>query len=304
MKVTALAGGTGSAKLLRGLAKLDLDLTVVANVGDNYWVYGLYVCPDVDIATYALAGVLDRSRGWGIEGDTFRVLEQLASLGEDTWFRLGDRDMATSVLRTRLLREGRTLTEATEAIGRSLGVRARVLPACDKDVSTQVVTPAGRLHLQEFWVRDKGAPEVLGVEYRGKTRSALTDKAKRAVDEADVIVLCPANPVTSIGPILSVRGMKEALTGTKARVVAVSPMVGEGPFSGPAGKFMKALGFEPDSLGVAKRYSSFLDAILIAQVDAAMKVPIGRLGVKVGVGDTTIRHPRDEIRLASEVLKL
>ncbi|HYC27119.1 MAG TPA: 2-phospho-L-lactate transferase, partial [Nitrososphaerales archaeon] len=246
--MTALAGGTGSAKLLRGLSDVGVELTVVANVGDNYWVYGLYVCPDVDIATYALAGVLDSRRGWGVKEDSFAALESLRALGGETWFRLGDKDMATSIRRTELLSAGKTLTEATDAIRASLGIKARVLPCTDSQVMTEIRCGGRWIHLQEFWVRDRGAPEVEGVRYRGARGARATDEVKDAIARADVVVVCPANPITSIGPMLAVGGVGAALRATSARVVAVSPMVGTTPFSGPAGKLMRSLRLETTSV--------------------------------------------------------
>ena len=304
MKVVALAGGTGSAKLLAGLAKIPVELTVVANVGDNYWVYGTYVCPDVDIACYTLAGIGDRSRGWGIAGDTFSVLGELARLGEETWFKLGDRDMAACLFRTAMLRSGATLTEATRSICRSLGVRASVLPATDSPVETMVSTPGGDLHLQEFWVRDGGRPEVKGVWYRGARRARVSQEVARAVAAADRVVVCPANPVTSVGPVLAIPGMVPLLKRSKARVVALSPMEGRGAFSGPADRLLKAGGVSPDSVGVAGMYAPFLDAMVISERDSGMKAEIERLGVACVPSRTRIEGEADGVRLGEALLSI
>jgi LPPG:FO 2-phospho-L-lactate transferase len=303
MKVTALAGGTGSAKLLRGLKSLPIDLTVVANVGDNVWMYGAYVCPDVDVACYTLAGISDVERGWGVRGDTFYSLERLARLGLETWFKLGDMDLAVCLARTEMLRRGGSLTSATERIRRALGAPSPVLPATDHAVETRVETKKGDLHLQEFWVRDRGRPAVLRVRYRGAASSSPTEQVARAVSDADRVVVCPANPVTSVGPMLAVRGFASLLSSTRARVVALSPMSGRRPFSGPAGKLMKAAGRRPDSVGVAEMYAGFLDALLISKGDAGMKRDIERLGVECAVTDTLMSNPRDEARLARELLR-
>ena len=303
MKLVAFAGGTGSAKLLRGLMRLDADVTVVANVGDNIWKYGVYVCPDIDIACYSLAGISDREKGWGIEGDTFEVLSALRSLGEDTWFKLGDRDLATCLRRTALLRAGKSLTEATIEEARALGLSCKVLPSTDSPLETRIRTPTGDLHLQEFWVRDKGAPRVVGVSYRGASRAALPEAVASAVRGADRIVLCPANPMTSIGPMLSVPKMVNLLSKVKAPIAALSPMAGGRPFSGPAGKFMLAAGISPDSAGVAKLYARFLDSLIIAEEDSGLRRKIESLGVRCIAADTRIRGPEDELRLARELVR-
>jgi LPPG:FO 2-phospho-L-lactate transferase len=302
LKVVALAGGTGSAKLLRGLASLECDLTVVANVGDNVWMHGLYVCPDVDISIYTLAKVADRARGWGIEGDTFTVLKQLGALGEETWFALGDRDLATHILRTRALRGGRTLTQATKELCRAFGVSARVLPATDSPLETRILTTEGEMNLQEFWVKRRGRPHVEGIRYAGAATAPVTVDVERAIGAADSVVVCPANPITSIGPILAIDGLRESLARTPARVSALSPMVGNAPFSGPAAKLMKASGTSPDSLGVAALYLGFLDAMIINRTDRSMAARIQRLGVRCHLSDTELRSSAAERRLAVELL--
>ncbi len=302
MKVVALAGGTGSAKVLRGLAALDVDLTVVGNVGDDYSFYGLPVCPDLDIATYTLAGIADPARGWGISGDSYVALGQLSRLGLETWFRLGDMDMAVQVFRRSMTQSGMTLTEATDSLRRALGVKASIVPVTDDPLETRVLTPAGSLHLQEFWVRERGRPRVTGVEYRGSRSASLTQEAKRALGEAERVVVCPANPVTSIRPLLAVRGVSEALAKSQARISALSPMIGRAPVSGPVAKLMKACGIRVDSVGVAKLYSAFLDCIIIDGSDRDMKEEIESIGVECRLSGTLIRGSRDEVRLAKELL--
>ena len=303
MRVVALAGGTGSAKLLRGLSALDVDLTVVANVGDNVWVHGLYVCPDLDIAMYTLAGLANRSLGWGIQGDTFRTLAQLGRIGEPTWFALGDMDVATQIVRTRMLREGLTLTSVTDALRRALRVAQVILPVTDDPVEARILTPVGYVHLQEFWVRDRGRPAVRGVVYRGSTRARFTEEVEKAIKRADRVVLCPANPVTSIGPMLAVPGFSRRLSRTKARVTALSPMVGRVPFSGPAAKLMRAVGMRTDSVGVARMYSEFLDSLVIDRSDEGLAGEIEELGIRCIFSDTLLRDRSDEKRVAKELLK-
>jgi LPPG:FO 2-phospho-L-lactate transferase len=303
LRVVTLAGGTGSAKLLRGLSALDVDLTVVANVGDNFWVHGLYVCPDLDIAMYTLAGLASRRQGWGIEGDTFRTLAQLGQIGERTWFTLGDMDIATQIVRTRMLREGLTLTSVTEGLRKAFRVVQAILPLTDDPVETRILTPAGYVHLQEFWVRDRGRPAVRGVAYKGSSRARFTEEVERAIKRADRVVICPANPVTSIGPMLAVPGFSRMLSRTKARVTALSPMVGRVPFSGPAAKLMKAVGMRSDSVGVAQMYSEFLDSLVIDRSDEGITGQIEELGIKCVPSDTLMKDRSEEKRIAKEMLE-
>jgi LPPG:FO 2-phospho-L-lactate transferase len=304
VKVVALAGGTGSAKLLRGLCQLPINLTVVANVGDNFWSYGVYVCPDIDIATYTLAGIADDRRGWGIAGDTFGVLTQLSRFGIDTWFGLGDMDLALSLFRTELMRKGASLTVATDRVRRGLKVRCPILPMSDDPIETRVVTSKKDCHLQEFWVRDRGRPRVMRVYYRGAKSARPTDGVASAISKADRIVLCPANPITSIGPMLAVPGFTRALSNSDARVVALSPMEGNAPFSGPAGKLMKSTGLRPDSVGVAQSYAGFLDCLLISDKDSEMRGKIEALGVGCVTSNTRLTGPPDELRLAKVLIEL
>ena len=300
MRVVALAGGTGSAKLLRGLSRLPIDLTVEANVGDNFWTYGVYVCPDVDIATYSLAGI-SSPRGWGIAGDTFEALGELSRLGVETWFRLGDRDMAVCLRRTEILKSGKSLTDATREIAKSLGVKPRILPATDDHLETRIITAEGEMHLQEFWVRERGRPEVAGVRYQGGRRARPTPEVAAAVASADRIVVCPANPVTSIGPMLAVAGFRSLLKRTGARVVGLSPMEGAAPFSGPAAKLLRATGSTPDSCGVAELYSDFMVSIVISEADEALGGRIQALGMGFMTARTRMEAPADELRLARRV---
>jgi len=302
MKVVALAGGTGSSKLLRGLNQVVSDLTVLANVGDNIWMYGVYVCPDIDVACYSLAGISDRKKGWGVAGDTFQVLQSLRRAGVETWFTLGDRDLATCLARTEMIRSGRTLTEATEAETSSLGLRPRVLPVTDDPVETRVLTKGGGLHLQECGVRDGGEPRVTGVSYKGASRARLSTLVASELSRAELVVVCPANPVTSIGPMLAVPGFGRLLAKSKARKVALSPMEGTAPFSGPAGKLLKATGTRPDSVGVARLYRNFLDTLLISKNDAVLESAIEACGVRCVLTDTRMSSTEAEVRLAKEVL--
>src|SRR5438093_5592309 len=225
MRVTALAGGTGAAKLLRGLASARPrhELTIIGNTGDDTEIWGLHVSPDLDTVMYALAGRLDAMRGWGVADDTFRCLEAMGDLGAETWFNLGDRDLATHVFRTRALRAGATLTAVTAELARRLGVATRILPMSNDPVRTRVRTPDGWLSFQEYFVREKAQVQVLEVEYAGAARARPAPGVLEAVREADVVVVCPSNPVTSVGPVLAVPGVADGLAATRARIVGVSP---------------------------------------------------------------------------------
>ncbi len=298
MKLVALAGGTGSSKLLRGLKAEIGNFTVIANVGDNVWMHGLYVCPDIDIAMYTLAGIADSRKGWGVKGDTFKMLEQMALLRGETWFRLGDRDLAIHLLRTEMLKAGKTLTEVTAFALDALKVRQRILPVTDAPVETHVLTTEGDLHLQEFWVRRRARVAVEDVVYKGASEAHTTREVTSAVDEADRIIICPGNPATSIMPIFAVGEMQKLLASSNAEKIAVSPMIGNRPFSGPAGKIMRALGHGTDSVAVSKMYARIIDRILIDESDVRMKGKIEELGVRCLATGTTMNNYAQERRLA------
>lgn len=303
--VVALSGGTGSAKFLRGLQQLT-RFAVVANVGDNSWFHGLYVCPDIDTVTYTLAGVADSKRGWGIEGDDFSVLGQLKRLGaRDTWFNIGDLDLATDILRTALMREGWTLTEVTSLIAEKLGVRGcTILPATDQHVETRVRTADREdLHLQEFWVKAKGKPTPKGVRYVGARSARPGARARKAIARAERIILCPANPITSILPTLAIPGFRSALRESRARRVAVSPMIGEGAFSGPAAGLMASRGLKPNSESVARLYKGLIDVLVLDEGDRRQEEAIERAGVSCAFTSTLMGSREDEERLAKVAME-
>jgi len=305
MRVTALAGGTGAAKLLRGLAVV-LDpsaLRVVVNTGDDAELWGLHVSPDLDSVMYALAGVLDSGRGWGRADETFRCLSAMAAYGEPTWFGLGDRDLATHLVRTRALREGQSLSTITAGLCRALGVTPRVLPMSDNAVRTTIRTPEGRLGFQEYFVRDKCQVDVVGVDYDGAERASPAPGVLDAIREADVVVVCPSNPVTSIGPILAVPGVAEALASTRARVIGVSPIIAGAAVSGPAGALMRARGLPVSPVGVARAYARWLSTLLVAREDAGYTAELGALGVTAVSTDVMMPDAAREIALARVVLE-
>jgi LPPG:FO 2-phospho-L-lactate transferase len=304
MRITALAGGTGAAKLLRGLTSCTTprDLTVIVNTGDDTEIWGLNVSPDLDTVTYALTGQLDRDRGWGLAGDTFHALAAMGALGSETWFKLGDRDLATHLYRTRALRAGATLTEATRAIGQALGLRTRVLPMSDDAVRTRIQTPDGWMSFQTFFVRDRARAPVVGIEYAGAEAARPAPGVVEAIHTANVVVLCPSNPITSIGPILSVPGIREALTDTKAITIGVSPIVGEAAVSGPAGALMRACGLPVSPVGVARAYTPWLDLLVMDRRDAKLQHGVLELGAEPVLADIVMRDREAETALARLVL--
>jgi len=304
MRVTALAGGTGAAKLLRGLASARPrhELTVIGNTGDDTEIWGLHVSPDLDTVMYALAGRLDAMRGWGVADDTFRCLEAMGDLGAETWFNLGDRDLATHLYRTRALGDGTPLSAVTAELCRRLGVAARILPMSDDPVRTRVRTPDGWLSFQEYFVREKAQVRVLDVEYAGAAASRPAPGVLEAIREADLVVVCPSNPVTSVGPVLAVPGMAQALAAVRSRVVAVSPIVGGAAVSGPAGELMRARGLPVSPVGVAAAYAPWLGTLVIDRSDAARVPELERLGVRPVLADILMTDRDREIALAQLML--
>ncbi|MBI3060078.1 MAG: 2-phospho-L-lactate transferase [Deltaproteobacteria bacterium] len=304
--LVVLTGGTGGAKLIQGLS-LEVspeDLVVVCNTADDFVFHGLHISPDLDTVTYTLAGIGDAAKGWGIQDDTFVVLEWLEKYGGESWFKLGDRDLATHITRSRLLREGLRLAEVTERICRALGVRATVIPMSDDRVETRVVTPEGEISFQEYFVKRHWADEVKKVFFAGEKKSRPAPGVLDAIRRAQAVILCPSNPITSIAPILSVPGIKGALQETKAAIVAVSPIVEGAPVSGPADKLMAAMGMEVSAFGVAKAYADFLDRIVIAPADENLKGRIEALGIKISVFPIRMDSLEDKRRVARELLTI
>lgn len=302
--IVALAGGTGAAKLLRGLARVTdpARLAVVVNTGDDLEWWGLHVSPDLDSVTYALAGLLDPTRGWGFRDDTFHCLEAMGRLGRETWFALGDRDLATHLHRTALLRAGASLSAATAAIATALGAAGRTHPMSDEPVRTQIRTPAGWLSFEEFFVREKAKPEVLEVAYAGAEAARPAPGVLAAIADAEAVIVCCSNPVTSIGPILAVPGIAAALTTTPAPVVAVSPIVGGAPVSGPAGKLLLARGLPVSALSIVEVYRPWLDVLVLDRRDAALAPAVERAGVRPVATETLMTDTVGEASLARAVL--
>jgi LPPG:FO 2-phospho-L-lactate transferase len=302
--ITVVAGGTGSVKLVRGLARVAGDLTVVANVGDNIWLHGLYVCPDIDTVVYGLGGMLDEKRGWGMQGDTFSFLGQLRRAGEKPWFSLGDKDLAMHVVRTAMMKEGRTLSEVTRFFAERYGVDANVIPATDSEVATMISTATGEMHLQEFWVKNRGRPKVTAVRYAGIEKAEANKAAIEVIRNSDRIIIAPGNPVSSIGPTVAIPGLRAELERARERVVAVSPIIGDKPVSGPAAKYMKAVGLKSSPAGVAAFYRDFAGSLVISKSDAGMSRDISSLGMDSHETNITMASRHDEIRLSRYLLEV
>jgi LPPG:FO 2-phospho-L-lactate transferase len=306
LTISVLAGGTGSIKLVRGLAAIKKeDIVVICNVGDNIWMHGLYVCPDIDTITYGLANMLDQKRGWGIKGDSFQCLAQMKKIGAPTWFGLGDKDLAVHLLRTSMMKDGKSLSEITNFFRKCYSISAQLIPATDKEVTTIIVTSTrGDMHLQEFWVKHKGRPTVTGVRYDNASRATANTAAIEAIKQCRAVVIAPANPVSSIGPIMVLSDLRKELMQNRDKVIAISPLIGRKAVSGPAIKYMKALGLENSSVGVAKYYRDFVSKFIISMEDHSMKLQIEGLDMQVYETNITMKARTDEVRLGRQILKL
>ncbi len=298
-----LAGGTGGAKLAHGFQHVlgAGELTVIANVADDLELFGLHVSPDLDSVLYTLAGIVGES-GWGVRGDTWTALEMLGRLGEPTWFRIGDADLATHVRRSRLLRDGSTLTDVSRALGGWLGVASHVVPATDDPVRTVVSTDAGELDFQTYFVARAQRDEVRGVRFTGIEQARPSPAAIAAIAEADLIVIAPSNPIVSIAPILDIRGMREAVQGAGAVCVAVSPIIGGHALKGPADRMLASLGHEVSALGVARLYAGLADRFVLDEQDAELAPTIAALGMAVDVLPTVMLTEADRAELARRII--
>jgi len=302
--ITVLCGGVGGSRFLRGLAAAVAPerITAIVNTADDDWFHGLYVSPDPDIVTYALAGEVDDERGWGLRGDTTRWLETMERFGQETWFRIGDRDLATHLHRTRLLREGWPLSRIAADIARAFGVRARVLPMSDDPVRTIVETDVGDLPFQQYLVKRGAQDAVRGVRYEGAGVAGPGPGVLEAIRDAEAMIIAPSNPIGSIGPILAVPGMRAAFAGTAARRVAVSPIVARRSLQPPAGEMMAGLGHAVDVAGVAKLYAGLVEALIIDEQDAGDAPAVEALGMRALVAPTIMRDEAAARALAVAVL--
>src|SRR5882724_11389429 len=304
--ICVLTGGTGGAKFVDGLRQAipAEDITIIVNTGDDLLWWGLYVSPDIDSITYVLSGMLSRERGWGVKGDTFLCLQAMGQLGEPTWFHAGDRDLAVHLLRSRLLAEGKTLSEATAIICEKLGVKARILPMSNSRIETRVDTPVGELSFEEYFVQRWYQDPVNSVRFAGASDAEPAPGVIEAIVSADAVLIAPSNPVTSIGPILAVPGIRDALIRARGKIAAISPIVGNAPVAGPAGILMAAQGLPCSIGGVAQAYEDFLDVLICDTRDARSADALRRNGLRVQCTQTIMRRVEDKAALAREVLAL
>jgi LPPG:FO 2-phospho-L-lactate transferase len=303
--ITALAGGVGAARFLSGLTKIvnQEKVTIIVNTGDDIELYGLHISPDIDIVTYTLAGIVDENKGWGIKEDTFHCLEMFKTLGLKPWFMLGDKDIATHIYRTNRMKHGASLSQITSEISQFLGLKVKILPMTDDKFETKIKTREGVIHFEEYFVKRKSKDEVLDVEFGGGANAKPSPGVLESILNADTVVVCPSNPIVSIGTILSVEGVRDALERTKAKVIAISPLVAGATIKGPADKMMRGLGMEVSSFGVAKLYGNFLDTMVIDYKDKLEKSRIEKIGVKVKITNTVMKNLDDKVALAKIVLE-
>jgi len=304
--ITCFAGGVGAARFLDGLSRVYPPdrITVIVNTGDDLEYLGAYISPDIDIVTYTLAGIVDEEKGWGIKGDTYRCMEQLERYSAETWFRVGDRDFATHLLRTAFLQQGFNLSEVTEKIRSALGVKVRILPMSNDRVATKIKTSAGLLEFQEYFVKRKFSDKVEDVTYEGANHAVPPDAVLSSLKTSEAIIFCPSNPILSIGPILAIPGIREALGRARGKIVGISPIVGGKALKGPLDRMMADLGLEVSPFGVAKLYQGVLDGFVIDEADKHLGPRIERLGMKVVATRTVMNEPEVKTRLAEETVKL
>ena len=288
---------------MRAIAKRVQDLRVISNVADNIWLKGLYICPDIDTMVYGLSGYLDIDKGWGVKEDSYNFLEQLKILGQETWFRIGDKDLATHVIRTKMLKDGHSLLSITDWIRRQYKIPSTIIPVTNNHVETRIITEQGEIHIQEFWVKNNGRPKVHGVRYEGLESSIINQEAIDAIRQSEIIVIAPGNPVSSIWPIVSHKVMKKELVQNRKRIVAISPIIGTTPISGPAAKYMNAVGVEVSVAGVASLYSEFASNFVISSNENPKTVDkLEKIGLNVSKTDIIMRDNNDELNLADFVL--
>jgi LPPG:FO 2-phospho-L-lactate transferase len=304
--IAALAGGVCASKLLLGLYQVAdaASLTVIVNTGDDITLHGLKISPDLDIVTYTLAGIVDPKKGWGYRGETFHLLKRLAVFGRVNWFNLGDRDLATHIHRTCVLAEGKTLSDAAESIRQALGVESRILPMSDQPVPTIIDTNEGALHFQEYLVKRRAEPVVRGIRFDGVDMAEPAPGVLEAIRDASRIIICPSNPLISIGPILAVPGVRDALRSRRNDVIAVCPIVGGKSLKGPSDKMLAQLGYDPSALGVAELYADFTGTFVIDPADEPHANTIRELDMKVVVVPTVMQTRAQKKRLARELLAL
>ena len=304
--IVVLSGGTGGAKFVDGLRQVVLaeDITIVVNTGDDHTWWGLHVSPDIDSITYVLAGLLSPERGWGVRHDTFHCLQTMKELGGPTWFSVGDRDLAVHLLRTKLMSEGMTLSQATQSIADRLGLHSCILPMSDDRVETRIETPTGEISFEEYFVLRRYQDPVRSVNFAGASEARPAPGVLDAIACAQAVLIAPSNPVTSIGPILAVPGIREALRRVSVPVIAVSPIIGRQAVSGPAATLMKAQNLDPSIEGIAKAYEDFVDVLLVGDSDRELAQGLSSDQLHVHCTNILMRTSEDKARIARTAVTL
>jgi len=304
--IVALAGGVGAARFIEGLVKVypEERTTIIVNTGDDIELYGLHISPDIDIIAYTLAGIVDKNKGWGIEGDSFNFLNMLKNYGVDTWFNIGDRDLATHITRTNFLKQSLTLSEATDRLSRLLNVKARILPMSNEKFQTRIITDRGNMHFQEYLVKRSSQDQVHDILFEGKKKAKPAPGVIESILDAELIILCPSNPLVSIRTILSVNGIEKALKETKAKIISITPLIGGSPIKGPLDKMMKGMGLEVSSYSVANMYKDFIDAFVLDVTDRHLKDKIESLRIHVYVIDTLMKGLKEKMQIAENILRI
>jgi LPPG:FO 2-phospho-L-lactate transferase len=300
--ITLLAGGTGSVKLARGISKMRDDLTVISNIADNIWFHGLYICPDIDTITYGLAYILDKKRGWGVMDDSFMFMEQMKKLGQDYWFKIGDKDLALHIVRTNFLNKGKSLSWITEWIRKKFAISSRIIPASDDHVETRIETSQGEMHIQEFWVKNHAELDITYIRYKGIETATANSRAVESIKNSELVIIAPGNPISSIGPIISLPIIRKELESKKDSVIAVSPIVGNSPLSGPASKYMQVMGMESSPFGIASYYKDIASNLVISRMDDEYQYKINKLGINVYKTNIVMQNLQDEITLSNYIL--
>ncbi|MBN1802879.1 MAG: 2-phospho-L-lactate transferase [Candidatus Lokiarchaeota archaeon] len=305
-KYLLLAGGVGAAKFVKGIASVvdQEDIAIVVNTGDDIDLFGLKICPDLDIITYTLAGVVDDQKGWGFQDESFNCLNILSKYYGIGWFNAGDKDLATHIFRTDLIAKGFNKYEATQAITQKLGIKARIVPMCNEEFQTYIQTPSGTMHFEEYFIKERCEPRVIKIEFRGNKNARPIKAIFDYIKSAERIIICPSNPIVSIGTILSVLGIKEALKNAHKKVIAISPIIKGATLKGPADKLMEALGHEASCVGVAKYYQDIISHFVIDSEDYDRKIEIDNLGIQAHCFDTIMKDQKKKEDLARFVLDL
>ena len=278
------------------------DLTVISNIADNIWFHGLYICPDIDTITYGLAYILDKKRGWGVMDDSFMFMEQMKKLGQDYWFKIGDKDLALHIVRTNFLNKGKSLSWITEWIRKKFSISSRIIPASDDHVETRIETSQGEMHIQEFWVKNHAELDISYVRYKGIETATANSRAVESIKNSEIVIIAPGNPISSIGPIISLPIIRKELESKKDSVIAVSPIVGNSPLSGPASKYMQVMGIESSPFGIASYYKDIASNLVISRMDDEYQYKINKLGINVYKTNIVMQNLQDEITLSNYIL--